>query len=94
MYVDRKRDLPKASKPRKNERLVPVPVLPAIKLLLYSAMKQQAVRKADLARRLKISKSGVDHMLSLHHQSRLPLLEAALAALHKKIQIDVIDTAA
>ena len=48
-----------------------------MKAELYRAFTATGIRKADLARRLGISRSNVDRLFDLKHQSRLDQLEAA-----------------
>jgi len=83
-------ELPRPSKRRgKHYRLVSLPALQDAKAALYQAWRNSGLRKADLARRLGISKSNVDRLFDLDHRSRLDQLEAAFAALHKKMVIQV-----
>lgn len=72
---------------------VPLPALTAAKVLLYRAMREAGVRKADLARRLGWHGPQVDRLLDLDHASRLNQIEAALAALGKRLVVDVNDAA-
>jgi antitoxin HicB len=51
------------------------------------------VRKADLARRLGCHMRQVDRLLDLRHASRLDQIEAAFAALHKRVVIEIRDAA-
>ena len=61
----------------------------AAKIALYQAMREQGVRKADLARKLKLHPPQVDRLLNLHHKSRLDQLDAALEALGKRLELRV-----
>ena len=91
---DRK-PIPKPGKIRgKHVRAVPVPALIAAKVQLYTAMNEQGVRKAELARRMRQSKQQVERLLNLRHASRLDQLEAAFAALNKQLAIEIRDRAA
>lgn len=85
--------IPLASRPRRGQKIVTLPALSAAKLALYEAMREAGVRKADLARRLKWHMPQVDRLLDLRHGSRMDQLEAALAALGKKLVLDVEDVA-
>lgn len=68
-----------------------LPALTAAKLALYETMRSQGVRKAELARRLGRHMPQVDRLLDLHHASRLDQVEAALAALGKRLSVGVHD---
>ena len=70
-----------------------LPALTAAKVLLYRAMREAGVRKADLARRLGWHGPQIDRLLDLNHASRLDQIEAALAALGKRLTVDLADAA-
>lgn len=70
---------------------VAVRPLTAIKATLYKIMREQGVTKAELARRLAWHGPQVDRVLDIQHASRIDQLAAALAALGKKLDIDVTD---
>ncbi|MEN6441055.1 MAG: hypothetical protein ABFD97_21005 [Syntrophobacter sp.] len=53
----------------------------------------KGLRKADLARKLNLSPSVIDRLLSLTHASRIEQIETALAALGKKLVVDVREAA-
>ena len=63
------------------------------KLALYSTMVEQHVTNADLADRLGKSESEVRRLLDLDHRSDIGEIEAALAALGKRLEITVRDAA-
>ena len=80
IYIRRRREIPRPSKARgKQMRMVVVPVLSEAKIRLYEAMRAGGLRKADLARRLKLQKSRVDRLLDLNHKTRLEQIQKALA---------------
>jgi antitoxin HicB len=63
-YIRRKSEIPRPSTPNgKSVRFVELPLLTQAKLSLYTAMRGAGVRKADLARRLRISKAQVERLL-------------------------------
>ena len=70
-------------------RWIQLPALAGIKTELYRALKDSGVRKAELARRLGISRGNMDRLFDLHHSTRLELLEAAFAALGRRLSIGV-----
>jgi antitoxin HicB len=84
------KDIPKAATRRGTKyRWVKLPALASVKVELYRAMKVSGARKAELARRLRISRGNVDRLFDLHHNTRLELLEAAFAVLGRRLSIGV-----
>lgn len=75
-------------------RLIALPALEAAKVELYRAFRDSGIRKSELARRLGIPKANVDRLFALNRKSRLDQIEAAFAALGKRIDIEVRDAAA
>jgi antitoxin HicB len=70
-----------------------LPALTAAKVLLYRAMREAGVRKAELAWRLGWHGPQIDRLLDLNHASRLDQIEAALAVLGKRLTVDLADAA-
>jgi antitoxin HicB len=85
-YVDGGRDLPKAAKSRRTVR---PSALVCIKLAIYQAMRDQGVKKSELARRLGWHMSQVYRLLDLTHASRLDQVEAALTSLGHSLKVKV-----
>ena len=75
--------------PAKGRPLVPVPWLVAMKLALYSAMREQRVSAAELARRLGVSEKVVGALLHLKRRTHLGQLERALAELGVQLEVTV-----
>jgi antitoxin HicB len=90
--IDDREDIPLPS-PAAGRPCVILPALTAAKVLLYRAMREAGVRKADLARRLGWHGPQIDRLLDLNHASRLDQIEAALAALGKRLSVDLADAA-
>ena len=55
--------------------------------------RASGVKKAELARRLGIPKTTVDRLFDLDNHSRLDQIEAAFAALGKRITLEIQDAA-
>ena len=91
-YVDARKPLPVASKPRRGQPTVRPSALEGAKLGLYQAMTEQGVRKAELARRLGWHMPQVDRLFDLRHASRLDQIEAAARALGRRIEVRVAST--
>jgi len=93
IYVDERRDLPRPKRPRKGEKMVALPLRAAAKFAIYQAMRDQGVTQVELARRLGCDPKDVRRLLNLNHNSRLDRIEAALAALGKRMMLVVRDAA-
>lgn len=90
--IDEREDVPMPS-PLADRPLAMLPALTAAKVLLYRAMRDAGVRKADLAWRLGWHGPRIDRLLDLDHASRLDQIEAALAVLGKRLSVDLADAA-
>lgn len=88
MYVDGRRDLP-APSPAEGRPTVRPNALECAKLGLYAAMREQGLRKADLARRLHWHIPQVDRLLDLGHASKLSQIEQAAAAMGKQVELRI-----
>jgi len=66
-----------------------LPTQTALKAMLYGAMRAQNLRKADLERRLGMHGPQIDRLLNPRHRSRLDQIEAALAAVGKRLVVGV-----
>jgi antitoxin HicB len=85
-YIDAGRGLPK---PAKGKRTVRPSALGCIKLAIYHSMREQGVKKSELARRLGWHMPQVDRLLDLTHASRLDQAEAALTSLGRTLEVKV-----
>jgi antitoxin HicB len=92
-YTEKGQDLPAAGELKRGLRMVRVPALSEAKFRLYTALRAAGIKKIDLARRLKCSPSQVDRLLDITHHSKLDQIEAAFAAIGKRLAIDVLDAA-
>ena len=88
-YMKDRRDIPEPSK--RAGLLVEVPALEASKLALYRAMRERSVNKSELARRLRWHLPQVDRVLDVRHGSQIDQMEAALAAVGKRLVVNVVD---
>lgn len=86
-------DIPVPSRPRAGEHIVALAPLLAAKAALALALRESGVSKSELARRLGVDEKEVRRLLDPRHGSRLPALAAALAALGKRLAIDLRDAA-
>lgn len=89
-------EIPEPSAPRRPRKgkaeFVALSAGTALKVLLYRAMAEKGVRKADLVRRLGVHAPQIDRLLDVRHASRLDQLEAALAAMGKRLVLDLEET--
>lgn len=83
---------PGAAKGRKY-RMIELPAMVALKTELYIAFTASGIRKADLAQRLGIPATVVDRLFDFRNRTRLDQIEAAFAALGKRIAVEVEDAA-
>lgn len=88
-YVDARKQLPAASKPKRGQKTVRPSALESAKLGVYQAMTEQGIRKAELARRLGWHTPQVDRLFDLRHASRLDQIEAAARVLGRQLEVRV-----
>lgn len=75
--------------PARGRPLVRLAPLVAAKAELYRAMRKAGIDKAELARRIGIAPEAVDRLFSIHHKTGLDQIEAALAALGRRLVVTV-----
>lgn len=89
LYVDDRRTIPQASPPREGEHVIHLPAITVAKIALWNTMMEHGMRKADLRRLLNVHQAQGDRLVDFLHASRMDQLEAALAALGKRLTISV-----
>jgi antitoxin HicB len=92
-YIRQGERLPPSRPPRRGEVMLAVPPLAAAKLALYVAMRAAGVSNVALGRKLGVSEGAVRRLLDLSHRSHIGQIEAALAAVGKRLVVDVADAA-
>jgi len=80
-----KADVPKPSRPKRGQRLVPVPLWIVGKLALYWAVREIGISQSELARRLNVRETIVRRMLDPNHDTRPEKIQAALEALGRRV---------
>jgi antitoxin HicB len=75
---------PSAAAGRPLVRLAP---LVAAKAELYHAMRAAGISKAELARRAGIAPQQAQRLFDIHHASRLDQIDAALAAVGRRLVV-------
>lgn len=94
-YMESGKPLPTARAYRgKKYRTVQAPAMASAKAELYRAFLSSGIGKAELARRIGVSKTDVERLFDLTHDTRLDRLEAAFRALGKRLSVAVHDEAA
>jgi antitoxin HicB len=88
-FMRDRRDIPPAS-PTTGDA-VELPALESAKIELYRAMRAGNIGKAELAKRLQWHLPQVDRVLRVKHGSRLDQMEAALAAVGKRLVLSVVE---
>ena len=88
-YINERRAIPPPAKAKRRQRLVFLPPLPAAKLALYQAMRDANLTNVALGRRLKITEAAVRRLIDLDHRSHIGQVEEALAALGKRLVVEV-----
>lgn len=88
-YVEARKPLPAASKPKRGQRTVRPSALEGAKLGVYQAMTEQGIKKAELARRLGWHMPQVDRLFDLRHASRLDQIEAAARVLGRHLEVRI-----
>lgn len=86
-------EIPAPSKLKRGQYPVSVPLYLAPKLALYLAMREGGIRNTALAKRLGVSETVVRRMLDPKHNTKPERIQAALAALGKRIVVRFEDAA-
>jgi antitoxin HicB len=73
--------------------MIAVPPLVAAKLALYTAIREQGISHAELARRLGVSDKVVSSILHLKRRTHIAQLERALAQLGVQLEVSVRESA-
>ncbi|MGU9854441.1 type II toxin-antitoxin system HicB family antitoxin [Pseudomonas koreensis] len=88
-YVDQRRAIPPATPPQDGEHVVHLPVVIVAKIALWNSMIERGMKKADLCRVLGVHQAQGDRLVDFLHTSKIEQLEAALAALGKRLFVSV-----
>jgi len=88
-YFDDKRLVPPPSRVKRGQRFVDLPATVTAKAMLHNEMLTKGIKKAELARRMNMAAPNVERIFHAKHGTKFETLEAAFAALGKKIQISV-----
>ena len=75
------------TQPDPQRPLIVLPPLTVAKLLVYWALREDGVTKAELARRMNIAPEQVMRLFDGRHASRLDQIEAALRVLGRRLVV-------
>lgn len=89
IYVDERRAIPEATPPLAGEHVIHLPAVTVAKIALWNAMIERDMRKADLRRLLGVHQVQGDRLVDFLHASKMEQVEAALAALGKRLTLSV-----
>ncbi len=84
--------IPAPSRIKKGEPFIVLPLQTEMKVRLYQSMLERGVRKAELARRMKLHRQEVERLLDFHQSTSLNKIESAFAALGKTLHIEVTES--
>ena len=85
-------DIPKPSRMKPMGRLISPDSIIALKAALYTALREQGMAVAELARRLGIDDRRAERLIHPRARSTLTSLEEALSVLGYSIAIEVAET--
>ncbi len=91
IYVDADKDLPVPGCVRDGQVLVPVPLLVAAKLTIYTAMREQGMTRDALAARLGISVEAARKLVDPRYRSHVSQLESALRVVGRALIVEDCD---
>ena len=77
-YVQFGKDIPAPSSPIDGQRLIAVPPVPAAKLALYTAMREQGLSETELGACIGLGDCAVRNLLDPDYDSHMSQVEKAL----------------
>lgn len=86
-YFENKRPVPLPSAALQGERLIPLPLSVASKVLLLNEMLAKEVGPSELAQRMNALPQDVDRIIDLHQAAEIDTIEQAMAALGKRLEL-------
>lgn len=87
LYVEQRRKIPQASPTGSAEAVLHLPAITVAKIMLWNAMQEQAVSRADLAGRLGCSRQAVDRLVDFLHTSKIEQVERGLGVLGRRLSL-------
>ena len=90
VYLDDRKDIPVPSSLADGQVLIPVPVVVAAKLTLYTAMRKQGITSVALAAQLGLQEDALQRLLDPMHRSHISQIERALRAVGHSLVVEDI----
>jgi antitoxin HicB len=87
LYVEQRRKIPAASPAQDPALVLRLPALTVAKIMLWNAMCDEGVSRAELARRLGVSRQMVDRLVDFLHASKIEQVERALGMLGRRLSL-------
>jgi antitoxin HicB len=87
--IDDGREIPMPTAKKRGEHAVSVPPSMALKAAVYLAVRDAGISNSELARRLCLDEKEARRILDPHHPTKLPRIEAALAALGRHVRLEL-----
>lgn len=87
LYVEQRRPIPRASAPVDPTLVLHLPALTVAKIMLWNAMLDEGVSRAELARRMGCTRQVVDRLVDFIHTSKIEQVERALALLGRRLSL-------
>ena len=92
-YFDREEDIPTPSKPTGNQVLIPVPILVAAKLTVYTVLRERGIDEEVVADKLGLTKESTRRLLNPVYRTHLSQVEKALKAVGRSLVIEDVAVA-
>jgi antitoxin HicB len=89
-YFEDRRQVPMPSTLEPGQTAVDLPASLSAKVLLLNEMVAQQVRPSELARRLGTRPQDVNRLIDVQHATKIDSIEAALAALGKRLELRAV----
>lgn len=87
LYVEQRRKIPTASAPSDPALVLHLPALTVAKIMLWNAMQDEGVSRAELARRMGCTRQVVDRLVDFIHASKIDQVERALGLLGRRLSL-------
>jgi antitoxin HicB len=90
--IHNKEPIPTPSKIRAKDDFITLPLQTEMKVRLYQSLLESGIKKAELARKMKIHRQEIDRLFDSKQATSLSKYESAFAALGKTLNFEVTDT--
>lgn len=87
LYVEQRRAIPRASAPTDPALVLHLPALTVAKIMLWNAMVDEGVNRAELARRMGIKRQVAERLVDFLHASKIEQVERALGLLGRRLSL-------